>query len=114
MALERWTPEELRAAIETGEPVLVDLRADWCPQCGPQEAVLERVASLYQGRVRFGSLDVEAHPEIVDTYGVQGLPTMLLFRDGHLFEVLNGFKRAPLVRIALERLLKAQASAPLT
>lgn len=105
MTIPAWTTEELDKAIASGEPVLVDLRAEWCSQCGPQEQVLERVVPEFEGTVRFGSVDVGAHRAIVDRYDVRGLPTLLVFSGGEHRDTLNGFKRAPLIRQALIRLL---------
>ncbi len=105
MALERWNDEELTRAIEQGNVLLVDLHADWCPQCGPQEGVLERIAPEFEGKVTFGSVDVGLYTAVLDTYGVQGLPTLLLFKNGEHKASIHGFKRAPVVRLALKNLL---------
>lgn len=105
MAIERWDDEKLAAAIEQGAALLVDLRADWCPQCGPQEGVLERIAPEFEGKVTIGSVDVGHHPAVLETYGVLGLPTMLLFNYGEHRDTINGFKRAPVIRLALKKLI---------
>lgn len=105
MALERWNDEELARAIERGSALLVDLRADWCPQCGPQEGVLDRVAPEFAGQVTFGSVDVGRYPAVLDTYGIKGLPALLLFNDGEYKETICGFKRAPVIRLALKNLM---------
>jgi thioredoxin 1 len=107
MALEKWNDEELAIAIDQGRTLLVDLRADWCPQCGPQEGVLERIAPEFEGQVTFGSVDVGLYPTILDTYGVKGLPTLLLFNNGEYKETINGFKRAPVIRLALKSLMNS-------
>jgi thioredoxin 1 len=107
MGLERWNDAELAGAIDQGRALLVDLRADWCPQCGPQEGVLERVAPEFEGLVTFGSVDVGLHPSVLDTYGVRGLPALLLFNNGQLKETINGFKRAPVIRLALKNLMNS-------
>ena len=105
MALERWNDEELASAIKRGSALLVDLRADWCPQCGPQEGVLERIAPEFAGLVTFGSVDVGVYTAVLDMYQVKGLPTLLLFKDGEFKQMINGFKRAPVIRLALKNLL---------
>ena len=107
MALQRWNDEELASAIEQGSALLVDLRADWCPQCGPQEGVLERVAPEFAGQVTFGSVDVGLYPTVLDMYGVKGLPTLLLFNNGEVKGTINGFKRAPIIRLALKNLMNS-------
>ena len=107
MALERWNDEELASAIDRGHALLVDLRADWCPQCGPQEGVLERVAPEFAGQVTFGSVDVGLYTAVLDTYSVKGLPTLLLFNKGEHKATINGFKRAPVIRLALKNLMNS-------
>ena len=107
MALDRWDDEDLANAIELGSPLLVDLRADWCPQCGPQEGVLERVAPEFAGQVTFGSVDVGLYPAVLDTYEVKGLPTLLLFNNGEHKVTIHGFKRAPVIRLALRNLMNS-------
>ena len=107
MALERWNDEELAKAIERGSALLVDLRADWCPQCGPQEGVLERIAPEFVGQVTFGSVDVGLYTAVLDTYGVKGLPTLLLFNNGKHKVTINGFKRAPVIKLALKNLMNS-------
>jgi len=104
VAIPAWTTEDLDRAVRSGFPVLVDLRADWCPQCGPQEGVLERVLPGFEGVVA-GSVDVGRYPEVAERHEVVSLPTLLLLRDGRLAESLTGFKSAPLVRAALQRLV---------
>ena len=104
MGLPNWGTGELDEAVASGEPVLVDLRADWCPQCGPQEAVLERILPGFEG-VRFGSVDIGEHEGVADRFGVRTLPSLLLFNRGEHVETVVGFKRGPAVREALTRLL---------
>jgi thioredoxin 1 len=100
VSLPRWDRNQLEAEVASGSTVIVDLRADWCPQCGPQERVVQRVVAEHPG-VRAGSIDVEEEPEIVEEFEVSGLPTLLIFRDGAIGEVLRGFSGAPLIRRAL-------------
>ncbi|WP_432838721.1 thioredoxin family protein [Dactylosporangium sp. CA-092794] len=109
MNIPRWTPDAMHDQVATGVPVLVDLRADWCSQCEPQEQVLDRLLAEYTGTVTLGSVDVGVHPDIPDRYGVLGLPSFLLFTGGELRQVLNGYKRAPELRQALRDLLHQQA-----
>lgn len=106
MTLERWDEQRLQTAVRSGAPLLIDLRADWCPQCGPQEGVLERVAPEFVGQVTFGSIDVEQFPSTLEAYGVLGLPTILLFSGGQHQDTLRGFKRAPVIRLALKQLVQ--------
>lgn len=104
MSLPVVADHELGSLIERGGRVLVDFRADWCVQCGPQENVLERVAPAYEA-VSFVAVDVGANPEVAERYEVMGLPALLLFAGGELATRLVGFSKAPVVRDALDRLM---------
>lgn len=106
MTIPKWNEAELAEAIAGGVTLLIDLQADWCVQCGPQERVLERIAPEYEGRVWLASIDVGLHPSIVDEYEISGLPAMLLFREGVHAETLCGFQRALPLRLALNKLLE--------
>jgi thioredoxin 1 len=105
MGISALNEEELQVEIGNGRLLLVDMRADWCPQCGPQENVLLRLRADYDGKVHFASVDVGLYPTVAEQYGIIGLPALLLFKNGRLQETLSGFKSAPLVRLALGRLI---------
>lgn len=105
MTVQRLTPAQVDGLVRTGEPVLIDLRADWCSQCGPQEQVLSRLVPEYEGLVSIASVDLGVHPDLADEYEVKGLPAFLLFTNGTLTRTLSGFRRAPELRIALTDLL---------
>jgi thioredoxin 1 len=105
MSVARWNPEELEGVVASGRPVLVDLRADWCRQCAPQEQVVERLLPSYEGEVAIGSVDVGDHPEVSERYEILGLPAFLLFNGGDHKETVNGFRRAPELRAVISKLL---------
>ena len=63
-------------------PVLVDFWADWCAPCKMIAPIVEDLAEEYDGRVKFAKLDVDSNPRTAMSYGVRGIPTLLIFRDG--------------------------------
>ncbi len=63
-------------------PVLVEFTADWCPPCKMLAPIVHEIARKYEGKLRVGMLDADAQTEIVQQYGVMGLPTMILFVGG--------------------------------
>lgn len=63
-------------------PALVDFHADWCGPCHMIEPVIEQLAEEYRGKVRFAKLDVDANPEVAARYGVMGIPTLIVFKNG--------------------------------
>ena len=68
--------------IKSDTPVLVDFWADWCAPCKMIAPLVEELAEEYEGQVKFAKLDVDSNPKTAMTYGVRGIPTLLIFSDG--------------------------------
>jgi len=71
-------------------PVLVDFWAAWCGPCRAIAPAVEEIATEYSGRLKVVKVDVDENPDIAGKYGVQGIPTLLLFKDGNAVERLVG------------------------
>lgn len=80
--------------LQAAEPVVVDFYADWCPPCRMMEPAVETLADEFAGRVKFGKLNVDDNQDIAIQYGVMGIPTLGLFRDGKLIDRLVGYPGA--------------------
>lgn len=65
-------------------PVLVDFWAPWCNPCKAIAPILEELAAKYDGKVKIVKLDVEANPATPPKFGVRGIPTLILFKDGQV------------------------------
>jgi thioredoxin 1 len=75
-------------------PVLVDFHADWCRPCQLLDPVLDELAEAWGGRVRIVKLDVEANPHTAAHYGVQSIPTLVLFEHGEeRYRLVNVIRR---------------------
>lgn len=97
------TQNDLDAALHATVPVLVDLWAPWCGPCRMVAPILEDLATARAGRLKVVKVNVDELPGVSARYGVQGIPTLLLLRDGR--EVARQVGAAP--RHALEQWLDA-------
>jgi thioredoxin 1 len=77
--------------LKSTVPVLVDFYADWCPPCRAMTPAVEQLATELAGKVSIGKLDVDANQDIAIRYGVMGIPTLGLFRDGKLVDRMVGY-----------------------
>lgn len=82
MAVIHFSKEGFDKALEQGTPMLVDFWADWCGPCRMLAPVVEKLADKYDGRVAVGKVNVDDQAELAGQYGVQSIPTVILFKDG--------------------------------
>ena len=65
-------------------PVLVDYWAEWCGPCKVVAPVLEEIATEYDGKMKVCKLDIDANEETPPKYGIRGIPTLMLFKNGNV------------------------------
>ncbi len=76
--------------LESDIPVLVDFWAPWCAPCRMLAPILEEIAREYQGRLKVVKLNTDENPITANAYGIQGIPTLILFTRGFARERLVG------------------------
>jgi thioredoxin 1 len=78
--------------LEADGPTLVDFWAEWCGPCRMVAPVVEEIAEEYGDKLRVAKMDVDSNRDIPATYGVQGIPTLILFKNGEEATRVVGFR----------------------
>jgi thioredoxin 1 len=73
---------DFKDKISGGTPFIVDFWAEWCGPCRMVAPIYAELASEYSGKIEFGKLNVDENPKSAGDYGVQGIPTFIVFRGG--------------------------------
>jgi thioredoxin 1 len=76
--------------LQASQPVLVDFWAEWCGPCRMLAPAVEAVAQQYSGSAVVVKLNVDESPDVAARYGVRGIPTLILFKDGKEAERVVG------------------------
>jgi thioredoxin 1 len=76
--------------LQSSQPVLVDFWAEWCGPCRMLGPTVEAVAKQYAGSATVVKLNVDESPGVAARYGVRGIPTLILFKDGQEAERVVG------------------------
>ena len=76
--------------MSSDRPVLVDVGANWCGPCRLIDPIVKELAVEYAGRLKVGKMDFDTSHSSAVRYGIQSLPTLLLFKNGHLMDRLVG------------------------
>lgn len=83
--LQAVTDDSFEADVVSSQvPVLVDFWAQWCGPCKALAPIVEDVAKNYEGKVKFVKLDVDSNPATPPKFGIRGIPTLILFKDGQV------------------------------
>src|SRR5713226_8422291 len=78
--------------IKSKLPVLIDFWAEWCGPCKMIAPIVDELAKKYDGKLRVGKLDVDSNGSVPELFDVQGIPTLILFKDGNAVEQIIGFR----------------------
>jgi thioredoxin 1 len=70
--------------LDSDLPVLVDFWASWCGPCRMIAPIIDQLADEFDGRVKIGKVNVDENRELASQYRVMSIPTLLIFKDGHV------------------------------
>jgi thioredoxin 1 len=85
-------------------PVLVDFWAEWCMPCRRIAPVVDRLATDYAGRLTVAKLNVDENPNVPMQFGIRGIPTLLLFKDGQVIDQFVGADEAGIKKMVEKNL----------
>ena len=92
-----------REVLESDIPVLVDFWTHWCEPCQIIASVVEELAKEHEGRAKVVKIKVEENPWTPRQYGVRGVPTLILFKQGRILDRISGVVSKERLRQMMER-----------
>jgi thioredoxin 1 len=70
--------------LQSSQPILVDYWAEWCGPCKMIAPILDEVSNTYEGKLKIAKMNVDENRDIPAKFGIRGIPTLMLFKDGQL------------------------------
>ncbi len=90
---------------QSDKPVLVDFYATWCGPCQMMAPLLEQVGHQLKDRLQIVKIDSDRYPNLAQRYGIQALPTLVLFKNGEPVDRIEGLMQGPQLVMHLNSLL---------
>ena len=90
--------------LQSKQPVLVDFWAEWCGPCRMLGPVIEKIAVANAGRIAIGKMNVDENPNTPQKYGIQGIPTVIFFKNGEVAKQLVGYQAQDKIQKAIDEL----------
>ena len=102
--MEQKTTNKFADILQQEDVVLVDFSAEWCGPCKMMKPILEEVKSKVGDKARILKVDVDKNPALAASYEIQGVPTLMIFKQGKLVWRQSGVMKAPqLARLLMEQ-----------
>ncbi|MCK6482744.1 MAG: thioredoxin [Phycisphaerae bacterium] len=94
-----------KEVLESKTPVLVDFWAEWCGPCRTLAPVIDEIATEYAGKLKVGKLDIDANQQTAVHYGIQSIPTVVVFVNGEPAHKLIGLQPKSSFKKLIDELL---------
>ena len=78
--------------MKSDKPVLLDFFATWCGPCSMLSPVISEIAEEYKDKIKVGKINVDEQPALASAYGVMGVPTVIVIKNGNVTANSTGFK----------------------
>ncbi len=92
MSVSQLNAETFDSTVSEDRATLIDFFAEWCGPCKMQTPILHKVADEYSSKMNFGAVNVDEAEEIAAKYGVQSIPTLIVFKKGKVLKRAEGMK----------------------
>lgn len=92
--------------VNSDLPVIVDFWAEWCGPCKMMAPVFEKVSANYEGKLKFAKLDTQAEPELTQNFSIQGIPCLIVIKDGKEVDRIVGFHPEPQLKSAIDSIVE--------
>ncbi len=89
--------------LKSETPVLIDFWAEWCAPCKMIAPVVAELAEKYEGKLLVGKVDADENQNLLMQYGIMGIPTLMLFKNGEVAERIVGFMPLPVLEPRIAR-----------
>ena len=91
--------------LQSAQPVLVDFWAAWCGPCKAIAPVVEEITAKYSGKLKVAKVNVDQNGASPSRYGVRGIPTLILFKDGKVVDQIVGYVSADVIEAKVAKVV---------
>ena len=105
MSEKKFTDSNFQTEVlQSGQPVMVDFWAEWCGPCRMLAPIVDRIAAANEGKLVVGKMNVDENPDTPQKYGIQGIPTIIFFKNGEVVNQIVGFQSQENIQRAVDEL----------